>query len=50
MIRENNCHCFFVNILLKYPALTIFMSTLGLVKVGNRKADPPADIALAGLK
>lgn len=28
----------------------LLLSTLGVVKVGNKKADPPVDIALVGLK
>ena len=40
----------FDNLVLTYLSVTFFISNLGVVKVGNKKADPPADIALTGLK
>ena len=47
------CHYFReIKIVACCPDIITFrlLSTLGVVKVGNKKADPPVDIALVGLK
>lgn len=47
------CHHFReIKIVACCPDIITFrlLSTLGVVKVGNKKADPPVDIALVGLK